>query len=162
MSNPICEVCAKTGVLCGVCEKKLQENRISSLDVELSQMLYKLTGGEVRLEGAIDVGGVVIILVKKEDIGKVIGKNGVNIRKLSQKINKEVRVVGAGDMREAIHDFIAPAKVMGVNRVYLPGSSELQRIKIDAKDKDKLRMKTEDIQKILETLAGTPVELVFE
>lgn len=162
MSSLICDVCAKTGVLCSACEKKLQENRITMLDVELSQMLYKLTGGEARLEGAIDIGGVVIALVKKEDIGKAIGKNGVNIRKLSQKVKKEVRVVGAGDMREAIHDFIAPARVRGVNRVYLPDSTELQRVRIDATDKDKLRMKTEDIKKILETLAGTPVELVFE
>lgn len=162
MPSPICDICTKTGVLCSACEKKLQENRITKLEVELSQMLYTLTGGEARLEGAIELGDMVIALVKKEDIGRAIGKNGVNIRKMSQKTRKQVRVVGTGDIREAIHDFIAPARVKGINRVYRPDQLELQRVRIDARDKDRLRMKTEDIRKILETLASAPVELVFE
>lgn len=162
MSPPICDICANSGILCSACEKKLQEGRITQLEVDLSQILYKLTSGEVSFDGAIELDNVVIIFVEKKDIGKIIGKKGVNIKKLSKKLNKQVRVVGTGDIREAICDFIAPAKVKEINRVYQPDGAEIQRVKIDIQDQKKLRMKPEEIKKIITALTNTKVELVFE
>ncbi|MFH1125919.1 MAG: KH domain-containing protein [Candidatus Altiarchaeota archaeon] len=162
MSLPICDICAKSGILCSACEKKLQENRITKLEVELSQVLYKLTRGGVGFEGAIELGDTLVIFANKADIGKIIGKKGAHIKDLSKKFKKQIRVVGTGDIREAIYDFIAPARIKAINRVYLPDGTEVQRIKIDAQDKEKLRMKPEEIKKIITALAGMGVELVFE
>lgn len=158
----ICDICAKSGVLCSACERKLQERKITKLDVELSHLIHKLTRGEAYLEGAIELDDTIIILAKKEDIGKVIGKKGSHIKDLSKKFKKQVRVVGKGDAREAICDFIAPARVKEINRVYQPDGSVTQRVKIDIQDRDKLRMSPEDIKKIITSLTNSSVELVFE
>ncbi|MBM3309746.1 MAG: hypothetical protein FJY77_05760 [Candidatus Altiarchaeales archaeon] len=157
----ICEICAKSGVLCAACEKKLQEGRITKLEVGLSQTIYKLTKGEVGFERAVELDDTIIILAKKEDIGKIIGRKGAHIKDLSKKFKKQIRVVGTGNLRDSVVEFIAPARVRDINRVYKP-EGEVYRIRVDAQDKDKLRMKTEEIRKIIALLTNTNVELVFE
>ena len=157
----ICDICAKSGVLCSACEKKLQENKITPLEVTLAQTVYKITKGEVSFERAVELENSVIILAKKGDIGKIIGRKGSNIKDLFKKLKKQVRVVGTGSVRDAVVDFIAPARVKEMNRVYKP-EGEVFRVKVEAQDKDKLRMSTEEINKIIALLTNTNVELVFE
>ena len=57
---------------------------------------------------------------------------------------------------------IAPAKVKEINRVYQPDGSETQRVKISIQDQEKLRMKPEEIKKIITALTNSNVELVFD
>jgi transcription antitermination factor NusA-like protein len=162
MSYIICDICAKSGILCSACEKKLQEGNITKLEVDLVQTLFKLTKGEVGFERAIELESAVIIFAKKGDIGKIIGKKGVHIRELSKKTGKNVRVVGTDNARDAIFDFIAPARVKDMRRVFLPGGDELTRVTIDKADEQKLRLKPEEIQKIITALTNTKSEIRFE
>jgi len=67
-----------------------------------------------------------------------------------------------GDMRETIYDLIAPARVTGINTVYKPDGSIIQRVRINKKDKHKLRMSLEDITKLVSSLMGDKVEITFE
>ncbi len=162
MALPICNICAKTGVLCSSCESKLKEGRISELDVELSKILYKIGKGEIGFEKSLDTKDFVIILAKKEDIGKIIGKNGVNIRQLSSKLNKQVRVIGTGNLEDTIYDFVAPARILGINTVYRPDNTTIKRVRINKKDKKKLRMKIEEIQKLISSLTDSVIEISFD
>jgi transcription antitermination factor NusA-like protein len=162
MSLPICEVCAKTGVLCNVCEKKLSQGEISPLDVELSKILYELSGGDVGFTKAIETDDSIIILTPKDSIGKIIGRSGATIKVISRKVGKPVRVVGAGELNEMIHDLISPARVLGVNKVFKPDGSVLQRIRISRKDSSKLRLSVKDIQNIISSLSKDKMEILFE
>jgi transcription antitermination factor NusA-like protein len=162
MSLPICDVCAKTGILCNVCEKKLSDGVVSPLDVELSKILYELGGGEIEFTKAIETSDHVIILAPKESLGKIIGRSGATIRVISRKIGKQVRVVGSGELKEMIYDLTSPAKVLGVNKVFKPDGSVSQRIRISKKDKSKLRLNPEDIEKLTSSLSKDKVEIVFE
>ena len=63
MGFPICEICAKTGVLCSGCEEKLRKGEITKLEVELSKFLYKIGEGEIGFEKAIDTENFIIILL---------------------------------------------------------------------------------------------------
>ncbi len=162
MTLPICDICAKAGVLCNACELKLKEGRISKLDVELSKALYEVGGGEIGFEGAIDTDKVIIVLAPKNDIGKIIGKGGDNIRLLSNKFGKQLRVIGTGDMESAIYDFVAPAKILGINTVYKQNGEITKRVRIDKKDKKKLRMDIDEIQKVVESVTNDKIEITFE
>jgi transcription antitermination factor NusA-like protein len=162
METPICAICAKTGVLCTACETKLEKGQISALDVELSKILY-----ETGLEGAgfdkvIERGEYAIILTKKENIGKIIGKGGENIRSLSKRLGKKIRVIGAENLQDAIHDFIAPARISSINTVYTPEGGKIKRIRINGADRKKLRMDIKEIQNLLSSLTTDRVELSFE
>jgi len=162
MSSIICDICAKSGMLCTACEKKLQEGKITKLEVDLVQALYKLTKGEVGFERAIELEDAVIIFAKKDDIGKIIGKKGAHIRELSKKTGKNVRVVGTDNARDAILDFIAPARVKDIRRVFLPDGSELSRVTIDKSDEQKLRLTPGEMQRIITALTNTKSEIRFE
>jgi len=158
---PICNICAKTGVLCSVCESKLNENKISELDIELSLELYKIDN-EISFERAIDTKNFIVILTNKRDVGKIIGKDGAHIRELSKKFRKQIRVIGTGDLRDTINDFIAPAHIRGINIVYKLDGTKIRRIKVDKKDIEKLRMDVKDIERLITSLTDNPVEINFE
>ena len=92
---PICDICAKTGVLCGACETKLEKGEITPLDVELSGVLYNLGAGEIGFEKAIvlleedceefsNIEGLGQIRFPKgkisaifEDIRQILGREGL-------------------------------------------------------------------------------------
>lgn len=161
MSLPICDICATSGVLCGACEKKLTDGKVSGIEVELSKILVKIDD-ELNFESAIELGGNVVILAKKENIGKLIGKNGATIKQISSSIGKQIRVIGTGDLKDTIHDFIAPARVKSINKVYQPAGKIIQRVRIDKRDENKLRMSIEDMNKLISSLTDDDIEISIE
>lgn len=158
---PICDICAKTGVLCGACEARLNKGEITPLDVELSGVLYNLGSGEIGFERAIDTGENIIIITKKGSVGKVIGKSGSNLKILSKKLGKKVQVIGTGKLDELIDDFMAPARIIGVNTVFKPDGSTTQRVKISRMERDKIAMEIGTMQNMIRSLTGDDVEIVF-
>ena len=162
MTLPICAICAKTGVLCNACEAKLQRGEISDLDVELSKILYKLGKGEIGFERAIDTDNFIIVLTKKDNIGKIIGKGGDNIRLLSNKFGKQLRIIGTDNLEDTIYDFVAPARIIGISTVYKPDGTVMRRVRINKKDKKKLRMDIKEIERLISSLTNDRVEISFE
>lgn len=162
MTLPICDICAKTGVLCTACESKLQEGKISKLDIELSRALYDLGGGGIGFERVIDTEKFIIVLAQKDGIGKIIGKGGDNIRILSNKFGKQLRVIGTGDMEGTIYDLVAPARILGINTVYKQNGEIIRKIRINKKDKKKLRMDISEIQKLIGSVTKDNIEISFE
>ncbi len=162
MSLPICAICAKTGVLCSACEKKLKDGKISELDVELSKILYRLGKGEIGFERAIDTKKFIIVLTQKENIGKIIGKSGDNIRQLSKDFGKQLRVISTGDLQQTIYDFVAPARILAVNTVYKPDGTTVRRVRINKRDRKKLRMSLKEIEKLMTSLTNDKIEISFE
>lgn len=158
---PICSICAKSGVLCSACEENLQTGKISALDVEVSKILYKLGKGDLGFEKAIDTDKFIVILTKKNQVGKIIGKGGDHIKFLSRELKKPVRVIGAENFERMIYDFIFPAKILGVNLVYKQDGSTKYRVKIDKKDKSKLRIDINKIKEILSSISNSEVEILF-
>jgi transcription antitermination factor NusA-like protein len=159
---PICAICAKTGVLCSACEEKLKSGKISELDVELSKRMQTPGKEDIGFDRAIDTKNFVIILAKKDNVGKIIGKSGDNIKQLSKDLGKQVRVISTGNLQEMIHDFVSPAHVIGVNRVYKPDGSTVQRVKINKNDKKKLRMDVEEVENLIASVSDSNVEISFE
>ncbi|MFC2154770.1 KH domain-containing protein, partial [Candidatus Altiarchaeota archaeon] len=104
----------------------------------------------------------IVILTKKEDIGKIIGKGGANIRMLSNKLGKQVRVISVGDLKSTIYDFVAPARVVGINTVYKPDGSTIQRVRVNKRDKNKLRMDLDDMAKLVSSLTDDSLEITLE
>ncbi len=161
MTLPICEICAKSGVLCSACESKLQQGRISETDVELSRLLHEL-GQDIGFDHAIDTEKAIIVITAKDQIGRFIGKGGDNIRILSNKLGKQLRVIGRGSLEETIYDFVAPVRVLGITRVYRPDGSAIRRVKIRDKDKKMLRMNPEEMERLIKSLTDDEIEILFE
>lgn len=162
MGLPICDLCAKTGILCGACEDRLERKKISDLDVTLAAILYELGKGEIGFERAIEADDAIIVLTPKKDVGKVIGKGGATIRLLSERLGKPVRAISVGDVTATIHDFLAPARVTATSTVYKPGGVTVRRVRVDKRDRGKLRMTVETMEQLLSSISDDDVKITFD
>ena len=162
MALPICGTCAKGKVLCPSCEAKLAKRLISEFDVEVARVLYELFGDESDFTHAIDTESHIVIITKPQDVGKVIGKGGSNIRILSERLGKQVKIVGHDSFTEMVAAFVAPARVRGINTVYRPDGVKSFRIRIEREDKKRLRMGLEDMRKLISAVTDREVELAFD
>lgn len=163
MNVPICAICAKTGVLCNACEAKLAAGQISETDVELAKIFYESENMEgTGFERAIDTGEYIIILAKKENIGKIIGRGGDNIRMISKRLGKKVRAIGTESLQDTIKDFLAPAQISSVNKVYRPDGTRITRIRVNRNDKKRLRMDIKEIERLVSSLTTDRIEISFD
>jgi transcription antitermination factor NusA-like protein len=162
MSLPICELCAKAPVLCSSCEKRLQEGVINEYDVEASRVFFELFKSKVDLVRAFNTEEYVIVIVKGDVVGDVIGRGGTNIKILKERLLKPVKVIGQDSLNEMATALAAPAKVENINVVVKPGGGTKVRVRIGKAEKCRLRMRPEDLQRIISAASDRDVELAFD
>ena len=165
MEFPICELCAKSGLLCSTCESKLSSGKITKLDIDISKLIASLSERfpleKANVEKTIDAGSVVLLLTKGE-VGALIGKQGTIVRELTNGIGKKVRIVGrSNDMHRIVSDIISPARLLGVNTVFKP-DSKVYKVRISKRDLDKLPMDLPTLQNSLNVLLEAQTTVVFE
>lgn len=161
MSAPVCDACANSLYLCTECERLLADSAINEYDVEVARALAELTQGAVSFRRAIETQDYVIVIAGEDDVGGIIGRDGANIKALSSRIGRNVRVVGDGDFEELVKAFIAPARVKGINKVFDKGSQRI-RVHVDSRDRDRLRITQADLGRLIAGLAEGEVELLFD
>ncbi|WP_456482667.1 hypothetical protein [Methanopyrus sp.] len=172
MELPICEVCAKTGLLCPGCEERLERGEITETDVEVSKKLVELKEEHPSLEDVallrtIDTGNLVVLVTKPGMAGKLIGKRGRISRALSDHLGKKVRVVeeienpkDVRQLRKLIQDLILPARLLSVNVVYEPDGERYKAV-IHHRDRHRVPADTEELEKAVKELTGIEVEVTF-
>jgi transcription antitermination factor NusA-like protein len=165
MSGQICELCMKSNVLCSGCSEKLKRGKISELDVKISRLLYKLRS-RYNLENAdftkaIDLGRVVLVLTDK-DVGLLIGREGKVVAEISQAVGKKVRIAEmSGDIKKTIADVVAPAKILGINKVYKSGGY-VYKVRFSKREISQLPVDINTLEKALKSLLESDVMIVFE
>jgi len=169
---PICEVCAKTGLLCPGCEEKLEKGEITETDVEVSKKLVELKEEYPSLEDVvllrtIDTGSLVVLVTKPGMAGKLIGKGGRVSRALSEHLEKKVRVVEEVEnpedikqLRKVIQDLILPARLLSVNIVFEPDEKRYKAV-IHHRDRNRVPAPVDEIQEAIKELTGMEVEVTF-
>jgi N utilization substance protein A len=65
---------------------------------------------------ADDEAGKIVYVVAKEDVGKAIGKNALNVKYLREKTGKEIDIIGfSEDPAEFLKNVFLPAHVNGID-----------------------------------------------
>ncbi|NYZ78810.1 KH domain-containing protein [Candidatus Micrarchaeota archaeon] len=165
MNVRICELCMKSNVLCSGCEEKLKRGKISELDVKISRLLYKMKD-KYNLENAdftkaIDLGRVVLVLTHK-DVGLLIGREGKVVSEISQAVGKKVRIAEmGGDIKKTIADVVAPAKILGINKIYKSGGY-VYKVRFSRREIKQLPVDINTLEKALKSLLESEVMMVFE
>jgi len=165
MNVPICELCVKSNVLCSGCEDKVKKGKLSKIEVKLSRLLYKMKDKynleNADLTKAIDLDRVVIVLTKK-DVGVLIGKDGKVVSEMSKELGKKVRIAEmSGDIRKTLSDIVAPAKIMGINKLYKKDGS-IYKVRFSKKEIKQLPVDINTLEKALKYLLDSDVMIVFE
>jgi len=163
MVLPVCDVCLKSGILCQGCENKLESGEISQIDLDIAKVLFKLGDGKIGFKKTIEVGDIIIIITDKDQVGKLIGKNGKIVRELSRTVGKKIRVVGQdSDLKSVSKDILAPARVSGINIVYGKDGEEKYKIRVMHDDSRKLPGRLDVLNEIIELLTNEKIEMVVD
>jgi len=166
MKLPICEICAKTKIMCAGCEDKVKTGGIADLDVKVSTLLFEMNS-KYNLENAdlykaVDLGKIILILTRGE-VGVLIGKEGKVVSELSQKLGKKVRIAEySGDLKKTISDMIVPAKLVGINQVYLPDGKISYKVRLLRSEMKQLPVDINTLEKALNSLFGGKSRIDFE
>ncbi|MFB6470640.1 MAG: NusA-like transcription termination signal-binding factor [Vulcanisaeta sp. AZ3] len=110
--------------------------RLTEEEIRYAALFQKITGITPR-DTIIDNNyNRVIFIVDKSFAPLAVGKNGVNIRKLKELMNKDVEVVEYGETpEELIKNSLYPARVISVRITKLPNNGSIAVANVNSEDK---------------------------
>jgi transcription antitermination factor NusA-like protein len=166
MRFPICSVCLKNNILCNACAKKVGELGIKLDEIKMYRRLNKLLKDQkslrdVEIKRAVG-NNLLLIVTRKEDVSKLIGRDGKIVKKLARELNRPVRIVEQpSDLRDFVNDVFFTVPIMGVNIVYKP-EGKLYRVRIPKSERTKLPISSDIFSNISKSLFGVDADVVFE
>ncbi|KYK36540.1 MAG: KH domain-containing protein [Theionarchaea archaeon] len=167
MKAPICEICLKSGILCLGCEEKLKKSIITELDVKISKLLYELEQEhhirDITFVKAVESRSLIVIIVGEGEIGNLIGKGGKTVKFLQRALRKKIRIIeDTDDIRKIIQDLLHPARILGMNILYLPSGDQRYRVRIPKEDERRVPTNVQSAEEIISKLTDLEVEIAFE
>lgn len=166
LKTPICTFDAKTGILCNLCENKLETGQITQADVEAAIILSKLAQknfeiNKMTLFSANVIGNEQILVMKNSDVRSIRSNSN-----LSSAINKgfgrNVWIVESdSNDRRFLESLFHPIHLESVNLVWLPDESKLTRVVISKSDIESIKeSRLETIKKI--SMIVRHIDLIVE
>ncbi|MER5176500.1 MAG: transcription elongation factor NusA [Candidatus Nitrosocosmicus sp.] len=165
MKTPICTFDAKTGILCNMCENKLDSGQITRSDVEGSIILTKLAlkNSEIdkmTLISSTEIDEEVILVFKSSDV-RTIRSNMKLLELIRQSFKKNIWIVESdSNDRRFLENLFYPVRIDNINLIWLPDGHKLTRVVLDKKTNNIKEKTLEDIQKI--SLSIRKIELVID
>lgn len=167
MKFPICEVCLKNDILCNSCSSKIKKEQIKKEEVDVYRRIYSLVKLEPHLKDA-EIKRILLdsrfalVVVKRDDISKIIGKNGIIVKKLAKNINRQIRVVSDSfDVNEFAKEVLFPSSILGINTIYSQ-EEEIYKVRLPISERVLLQITPEIFSEIARTILKKRVELIFE
>lgn len=167
LQTPICKICLKSGILCQSCSQKLQEGKISKLELDISLALFELSKKHKELDQlifkrAVDSDGLVILVVGPGQIPLLVGRKGRIVQELENILKSKVRIVEEGSTeKKLIQDLLTPADVLGINILYTKSGDEY-RIRVPRQHMKRLPKNKEKLEAALSKLTNKNYTIIFE
>jgi len=165
MKTPICTFDAKTGILCNLCESKLESGQITQSDVESSIVLTRLaqknsTINKMTLVSAKEIENEHILILKSSDI-RLIRSNSELSDIINKAFQKDIWIVESdSNDRRFLDNLFHPVKIESVNFVWLPDGSKLTRVVLTKNSKGIDEKRLETIKMI--SMAVRKIDLIIE
>jgi len=168
---PICKICAISGVLCGSCTERLEDGIISSLDIDFTKELIKLEKqfkplNSITFHKANESvsGDMVVLQVGKGDLMKISGARGRILREFEKNYpGKRFRFIEkTRDIKKVLENLVAPARILGINQIYLPTGETESKVRIYKTDQKKLPASLDILEDIVFSLTNEHVKIALE
>jgi len=165
LKTPICTFDAKTGILCNVCENKLESGEITESDVKGSIILTKLAQKNSQLDkmtliNSKEIDDEVVLIFKGSDV-RLIRSNSSLYDLIRQSFEKNVWIVESNsNERRFLENLFFPVRIDNINFIWLPDGHKLTRVIINKKINNLKDNPIDVIKKI--SLALKKIELVVE
>ena len=166
VNTPICNFCAKTGVLCKKCTTKLRKKKITHLDVEISEafaqieLQYTKQLQDVTFERSHQLNGSVAILTRN---GSVLLDNPEILEQLETKLKRPVEIVERkGDTRTTFALFFAPLDIVEIDQIFVPPEGDIE-IRITLRgNPDEMRFSVSQSEQIARLISKNPVRIEIQ
>ncbi|MCC6014785.1 MAG: transcription elongation factor [Desulfurococcaceae archaeon] len=166
MRIPLDQLCVKSGVLCPRCESLVRSGAVTELDVEVMRVLLKAESApDFRfLRDSEYVRSVKLsnIMVVQLDAPNTDSKSLLKLAKyLESELGSRVRIVNSksASTKELVRSIIQPARVLGVNTLWLPDGTMEYVVRIPKSDLRYLPAPQEEVENLLSAMVGTNVRI---
>ncbi len=167
MKLPLDYICLKSGVLCPRCRKLVEEGKVENFEVDIMKALIELEEKTQDFKFLRDSSYVksyltddfcVLIVEVPDDVTQhALIKLS---RALSDKLGYRVRVVKkVNDMKMMIAQIVAPARIQGVNSLWLPDGSVQHIVRIPRYDAKLLPTSIENLEKLFNMIFGANIKI---
>jgi N utilization substance protein A len=103
-----------------------------------------------------------MIITKKDDVSKLIGKEGRVVKKLSKELERPIKIIEKStDIKDFVKEVFSSVPVLGINIVYKP-LGQMYKIRIKDSDRDKLPLSSEIFANVSRSLFHVDTDIVFE
>ncbi len=166
VNTPICNFCAKTGVLCKKCKQKLRKKKINQLDIEISkafakiELRYAKQLQNVTFERAHKMNGSVVLLTRN---GNVLLENQEILDYLESELRQPIEIVERkGDTRTTFSQFFAPLDIIEIDQIFVPPEGDVElRITLSG-NPDDLRFPLKQLEQIAKLISKNPVRIEIQ
>ncbi len=168
MKIPLDHVCVRTGVLCPRCRRLVESGEVEPFEVDVMRELLNLEGKgdfkflkDAEYVKAIRTRDMLVLVIDIKDTNihpRLLGRLG---RILSSKLKVKVRVVNRahGDLREIARQLVYPARVIGVNTLWLPDGTVEHIVRIPRSDSRYLPSNVAVLEDLLSKITGMNVRI---
>ena len=170
---PLDYICVKSGVLCPRCQSLVDSGAVNEFEVDVMKALIELEEKDnvtilrrATYHKTYKVNDTYIVVM---DLG--IGTSvplftrhaRVLEQKLQEKLGARVKVIPkANDVRGLTAFLLYPARVLGVNTLWLPDGSIEYVIRVSRRDQRYISGRREEYERILSELLGKKVRIRVE
>ncbi|MFX0170030.1 MAG: hypothetical protein ACFE89_11850 [Candidatus Hodarchaeota archaeon] len=169
MKSPFCTICMKNyPLICGNCQKKIDEGEVTDIDIQVARTLVKLedefpTIKEATFKQAFETNGVVVILVGKGDLRRILGPVRRVLRQLETDLNTKVRIVEESrNPQNVLRDLIRPVRILGINTIWLPDNTFERKVRISERERDNIPLSLKQLEAAIYEISGERIRIVFD
>ena len=171
MKIPLDHICVKSGVLCPRCQRLVDNRVIEPYEIDIMRTLLDLEeNAEFRFlrtatyQRSIKINNLLVLVLQLSNSfvqPRVLARLD---KHLSDLLGIKVRVIdkGSGNIKTLVSQLIAPARVIGINTLWLPDGSIQYIVRIPKSDNRYLPASKEILEDVLGNLIGNNVRIKVE
>jgi len=169
MKIPLDSVCVRSGLLCDRCQGMVDSGEVDTDEVEIMRVLLDLEESQFKelkdatYHRAIKIGHLLVLVVTSGP--NLTQSKWVKVSKaLQEKLKvKTVRIVEkVNDLKASASQLLSPARVLGVNTLWLPDGTVQYVVRVAKNEKRFLPSGTTELERALSKLYSTTVKIRVE
>lgn len=168
MKIPLDYLCVKSGLLCNRCQSLVDNGEVESFEVEVMRALLELEETQFKelkdctYYKSIKVDNLLILLVGSGPSMTI--QKWIKVAKaLQEKLGVRVRILEkTNNIKSSAVQLLSPARVLGVNTVWLPDGSVQYVVRVSKNEKKLLPADADSLESILSKIHDTKVRIRVE
>lgn len=168
MKIPLDYICVKSGLLCNRCQSLIDRGEVEHYEVDVMKILLELEETQFKelkdavYHKAFKVDNLLILLVTSPQ--SLTPQKWIKVAKaLQEKLGLKVRIIEkSNNIKSTASQLLSPARVLGVNTVWLPNGSVQYVIRISKSEKRFLPADEISLEEALSKIHAIPIKIRVE